>query len=347
MNFLIVRLSSLGDIIHTLPSFAALKKNFPGAKITWIVEEKGKEILALVPGIDRTFVHGTKNKKKTFKLFRKLVSDLRHSLKGKDYTALDFQGLIKSGLITWISGAKKRFGFSRQNCRESQASLFYTDRAEIMPETIHVIQKNLNLLRLLSIKEEKFVFPVSIPEPISTSVLKGLKSLGFNEKKKLIVLNVGAAWKTKRWFEDRWVKLIKIIQSPDLFPILLWGTENEKVLAENISDKTETPLVPTISIQEVIALIGVSSLVITGDTFALQAACALNRPVVALFGPTNPKRNGPFNPLDKVVFHQSKCSFCYKKQCSSLECMQKINPEEVADLAVEVLKTDERIQVYQ
>jgi len=275
MNFLIVRLSSLGDIIHTLPAFAALRQQFPAAKINWVVEEKGKEILDLVPGIDRIYVQQTKNR--TLKSFRKLIQELRSAMKEKDSVALDFQGLIKSGLFTRLSGAKKRLGFDRSNCREPQASYFYTKKAEAMPETIHVIQKNLNLLRLLEINENKFTFPLSIPDALSTSIRNKLEILNFKKTQKLILLNVGAAWETKRWFEDRWVKFIEIIKNRDLFPVLLWGTDSEKSLADNISERSGIPLLPSLSLREVIALIKQSALLVTGDTFALQAAGALNR----------------------------------------------------------------------
>jgi heptosyltransferase-1 len=92
------------------------------------------------------------------------------------------------------------------------------------------------------------------------------------------------------------------------------------------------------TIKEVMALVKESSLLISGDTFALQAACALSRPVVGIFGPTNPGRNGPFSPEDKVAFHEIPCSFCYKRKCSKLECLKKISAEQVASLSLNILK---------
>ncbi len=337
-NFLIIRLSSLGDIIHTLPAFAALRKNFAKSTISWIVEDKGKEILELVPGIDKIIVAHTEGWRINTRRFWKEVSILKKNIKNKNQIALDFQGLIKSGFIAYLSKATKRIGFHRKNLRESQARLFYTDRLEEVPETIHVIDKNLRLLTLLDIMETQYDFPLVLPDEHAQSVKDKLRKIGFDEKKKLVVLNVGAAWKTKRWFPDNWVELINTLKPKDLFLLILWGSEEEKALAEEVQEKSQVPISPDFSLKEVMALVKESSLLVSGDTFALQVACAFSRPVVGIFGPTNPGRNGPFSPQDKVVFHEMECSYCYKRSCSSLECLKKITPKEVADLSIQLLE---------
>ena len=139
-----------------------------------------------------------------------------------------------------------------------------------------------------------------------------------------VSIDVGAAWKTKRWFSENWVELIKILKPKDLFLLILWGNEEEKALAEEVHEKSQAPLSPDFSLKEVMTLVKESSLLISGDTFALQDACAFSRPVVGIFGPTNPGRNGPFSPQDRVAFHEMECSYCYKRSCSSLECLKKI-----------------------
>jgi lipopolysaccharide heptosyltransferase I len=319
-RFLIIRLSSLGDIIHTLPAFAALRRSFPDAKIRWAVEEKGKEILDLVPGIDEVVVVA-KNKW--------LRSAQR--IKGRDQTALDFQGLVKSALLAYLSRSRRRVGFSRENLKEPLASVFYTERlSPVLEEEGHVIGKNLKLLEILGIKESRFEFPLRIPDEIIQSVRSKLSAIGRQENRKVIVYNVGAAWETKRWFPEKWIELIPKVDMSAAFPVLLWGNEDEKRLAETIAEKTGVRAVPFLSIKEVIALLRLASLVFSGDTFALQAACALDVPVVALFGPTNPRRNGPFRERDKVIFHERDCSPCYKHECSNPECLQAISTEEVA-----------------
>jgi len=338
-DFLIIKMSSLGDIIHTLPAFAALRKNFPQANIRWLVENKGKEILDCVSGIDQIVAVQTKKWRLLSPEAWKETSLIRRQIKGREQTALDFQGLVKSGFFSYLSGAETRIGFHRGNCRESLASLFYTDRIGRVSEDDHVIRKNLKLLTRIGIEEDVYDFPILVPESVRYSIAGKLEELGYDGKRKLVVLNIGAAWETKRWAPERWVELIRRLKAErtDLFPILLWGDESEKASAERIKKETGIAMVPFLSIIEVLALVERAGLVVSGDTFALQAACALSRPVVGIFGPTNPKRNGPFRDRDKVAFHELSCSHCYKRKCASLNCLDKITAEEMAGLCLELL----------
>lgn len=319
-RFLIIRMSSLGDIIHTLPAFSALRRNFAGAKIRWAVEEKGKEILDLVPGVDEVAVI---DKSKWLRSARRI--------KDRDQIALDFQGLVKSALLAYLSRSERRLGFSRENLKEPLASVFYTERLSPIPEEdAHVIKKNLRLLGILGIKDVRFDFPLQIPAEIIQSVRFKLSAIGWQENQKIAVFNVGAAWETKRWLPGKWIELLANLHLPEAFPVLLWGNEEEKGLAEAVALTTGVRAAPRLTIREVVALLRIASLAVSGDTFALQAACALDVPVVGLFGPTNPRRNGPFRERDKVIYKEWDCSPCYKHECSGLECLQAISPEEVA-----------------
>ncbi len=338
---MIIRLSSLGDIIHTLPAFSALRKKFPEARISWAVEDKGKEILDFVPGIDKTIAARTQGWPVLSRKFWREISRLKKEMSDNGQVTLDFQGLLKSGLLGFLSGAEKRIGFHRKNLREPLAAWFYTERLEKIPETIHVIDKNLKLLTMAGIRENRYEFPLNIPENLVKSVKEKLIQAGYSENQKLVVYNVGAAWRTKRWFAERWAELIKMTKRQDLFSLLLWGSEEEKALAEEVHEKAGAPLSPAFSLKEVMALVKQASLLVSGDTFALQVACALSRPVVGIFGPTNPRRNGPFRTQDKVAFHEIECSYCYRRSCRNPECLKKITPEEVAELCAQVLDKNE------
>jgi ADP-heptose:LPS heptosyltransferase len=185
-------------------------------------------------------------------------------------------------------------------------------------------------LTCLGIEEENFDFPLFIPEELDRSVEHKLSKIGAAKNKRLLLFNLGAAWETKRWFPERWAELISQIRFDDAFPLLLWGNEQEKDLAAAVKERTAVPLAPFLSVKEVIALVRRASLLVSGDTFALQAACALSVPVVGLFGPTNPRRNGPFLPRDKAIYHQLDCNPCYKSSCSTLDCLQQITSQEAA-----------------
>jgi lipopolysaccharide heptosyltransferase I len=336
-HFLIIRLSSLGDVIHTLPAFFALRKKYPEAKISWIVEENGKEILDLVQGLDRIVPVKLKRWKLGSRRFWQEFSNLKKEIRNKDQIAIDFQGLVKSGFLAYLSGARRRIGFHRENLKERQASLFYTENLGKVSEKDHVIGKNLKLLSLLGVEDSDYVFPLHLPEELSTHIQRLLEELGYEPHRKLVLLNVGAAWETKRWYADRWIQLIKKIGSERIFPVLLWGNEAEQELAKSVSQASGVPLVPSLSLKEIMALIQRASVLVSGDTFALQAAGAFATPVVGLFGPTTPSRNGPFREQDRVIFHELECSHCYKWVCPTLECLDKITPDEVETACLEIL----------
>jgi len=329
-DYLLIRLSSLGDIIHTLPAFSALRRHRPEARITWAVQRPGKVILDLVPGLDRILVLDK----------GRWPSQIR-TAKSKDFIALDFQGLVKSALIAYLSGARRRIGFDRRNLKEPPARFFYTETLGQIPETGQIISKNLQLLTRLGIWEPAYDFPLAIPEEAIARVRSALAELGFRKEKgrKLIIANVGAAWATKRWFPDRWAAFLEKMKADDRFPLLLWGNKEEKRLAEEIGRMSGTPLAPFLGVVEVMALLREADLLVSGDTFALQAACALSVPVVGLFGPTNPQRNGPFAQQDAVVHHALPCSSCYRRTCSHPECLELIRVEEVVEAALARLRS--------
>ena len=336
-KFLIIKFSALGDIIHTIPAFSALRKRFPEAEIIWVVKKNGKEILDLVPGIDRLVIDHTREFGKNL---RKITLDffrLYKEFKERNQIALDFQGLMKSGFLAFLSRAEKRIGFHKNNLREPLASVFYTDTLEEIPENNHVIRKNLKLLTVIGIHEEQLEFPLLFPEHLTESVWVKLKNIGYDGRKKLILFNIGANWETKRWAPEKWVLLAKLMKRGDFFPVILWGNEEEKSLALKIHYDTHIPLSPSFSIKEVMGLMREASLLISGDTFALHAACALSVPVVGIYGPTLPQRNGPFNTKARVMVHEIECSFCRKRHCESVECLKNISPSEVAESAFQLL----------
>jgi len=324
-EFLIIRLSSLGDIIHTLPAFAALRRRFPESRIAWVVSHAGRSLLDLVPGLDEVIVPGED----------RWLGRLRR----RERTALDFQGLMKSGLMAMRSRARRRLGFGPKNLREPPARFFYTERLPEVPEEDHVVLKNLRPLRLLGLEETRFEFPLSVPEAFRESVRRRLAGLGWTSGQGLVVFNVGAAWPTKRWFHERWAAVASSLDRERFFPVFLWGTDDELRIAETASRASGAAVLPFLTIAGTLALLQESALLVSGDTFALQAACALDVPVVGLFGPTNPGRNGPFAPRDKIAFHELACSRCYKRDCETVDCLKAVTAEEVASFVGEALKT--------
>jgi ADP-heptose:LPS heptosyltransferase len=325
-EFLVIRLSSLGDIIHTLPAFAALRGRFPEARISWVASQAGRQVLDFVPGLDEVIVPGE--------------DGWLDRLRRRERTALDFQGLLKSGLMAWRSKARRRLGFGPKNLREPLARFFYTERLPEVPEDDHVILKNLRLLRLLGLESEAFEFPLAIPDGLREGVRRKLADLGRPAGAAPVVFNLGAAWPTKRWFPERWAEVISSLDRRRWFPAVLWGNDAERKLAEGAAGPSKAAVLPFLSIGEVLALLKESALLVSGDTFALQAACALRVPVVAIFGPTSPRRNGPFAAGDRTAFHEIACSRCYRRSCQTLDCLKAVTAGEVSTLVREALKND-------
>lgn len=317
-RYLIIRTSALGDIIHALPAFAALRRHKPGAEIRWVTEPRGKDILARVKGLDAVIVRGE--------------PDWRSRLRGAGQTTLDFQGLLKSGWIARVSRARRRIGFHRTNLREPLARIFYTEQASPFSEDESVLRKNLHLLTVLGIDDNTLDFPLEVPADARAAARDLLSRLGWDGRSRPVLLNVGAAWPTKRWFPERWTAVLKDLPADGIFPVLLWGTDEEKALAEAAAAGTSIPPAPYLSIPESMALIAEAALLVSGDTFALQAAIALDVPVVGLFGPTSPRRNGPFRARDLVAYHEIACGRCHKRDCARLDCLKLIEPEEVTAL---------------
>jgi lipopolysaccharide heptosyltransferase I len=322
-RFLIIRTSSLGDIVHTLPALAVLRKHRPQAEIRWVVGRKGREILEWVEGLNGLIVTDEPGWIKI--------------LRGREQTALDFQGLFKSGMIALESRSRARIGFHKKNLREPVSRFFYTRQAAEFPETDHVIRKNIHLLEPLGIRDTMLEFPLRIPEEKRRAIRDKARELGWDESRRIVLFNVGAAWPSKRWFPDRWSAVLEAVAPLGVFPLLLWGTENERAVAAEIREATGVPFVPFLSLQETMALIGESALLVSGDTFALQAACALAVPVVGIFGPTNPRRNGPFLARDRAIYHEIDCSLCYKRGCESLACLKAVTADEVSERVLQAL----------
>jgi lipopolysaccharide heptosyltransferase I len=330
-NILIVKLSSLGDIIHTLPAFKAIRENFPESKICWISEKSGNEILKYVDGIDEIVIFDTLNwRKKPFSM--KTLRELKESLgkiRKKFDLAIDFQGTLKSSLITFFSLAKERIGFEWKNLREPISTIFYTKRGKFIPENTHVILKNLKLLETIGIKKDFPEFPnfridASLPDEIKV------------DKERLILINGGGGWETKLWVKGRWRELALRLKALGYEPLFLWGNNKERERMEEES-KGDIPLSPFLTIPQVIKLISFSRLLISGDTFPLHMANALGVPVIGIFGPSSPWRNGPISKNSRVVFKELDCSFCYKRKCKKMECMKRIDVESVMDKVKELL----------
>jgi len=282
-RFLIVRLSSLGDLVHTIPAVAALRLSFPAARIDWVVDGRWAGLIELMSGIDHII-----------ELRRSLQGQLSciRDLRAAHYDcAIDLQGRYRSAVLAWLSGARDRIGRDREATREPGAALFYTDR--VIPTGRHIVDMNLELVqRAGATVPAEMQFPLRVPESQTRKVREKLAQEAIGA---YVVASPGGGWKSKRWPPERYGALCaELWRLHGLRAIVNIGPGEEdiaRVLLEAAGPAK--PLVLCPSFAELAALLLDARLVIAADTGPLHLAAALGTRVVALFGATDPARNGP------------------------------------------------------
>lgn len=343
MKILIVRLGSLGDIIHTIPAQQRIRQHLAEAEIHWLTEPPYLPLLRCVPGISRLWTADTKGWRRNFRSWRqfpRLLSRLRRE--GFD-VALDFQGLVKSAFLARLSGAGKVVGLPADELRESAAGWFYTERKEYAGNhersSRHVIDINLQLASRLGCSGPGSpLIPLQIPDEAQRYVHEQLDKLGVQRP---VLFNLGAGWKTKLWPPERFARLFLALRDRHALPVIFSYGPGEESLLEDVK-KTLAPLAPPsfpTDMLELAALCRRALLFVGADTGPLHLAVALGTPTVAIMGATAPSRNGPYNPEDLVVTSPDAGPYTYKRKGEGFGCAN-ISVEEVYQA---VLRRLERI----
>lgn len=341
MRVLIVKLSSIGDVVHTLPAAALLRRALPDARIAWVVERRAGAILKDSPVIDELIEFDSRAWRDG--LFhnsgigeaRARLGELRKG-SGSDATdiALDFQGLIKSGLLTFASRAERRIGFETDELREKPSRLFLTEQVETS-RLNHVIEKNLAIAGA-ALNASRHQHPEPCPSkttyefPITTSAEDDAYAVSVvgkhseNDSAEFAILNPGGGWPTKLWSWERYAELADWLWSDcGLRSVVTFGP-GEETLARKVADRArsgEARAIPS-TIKQYVALARRSALFVGGDTGPLHLAAASGTPIVGLYGPTSPERNGPFDVRDITVGRDLWCrADCHRRSCWHWECM--------------------------
>src|SRR5688500_8483405 len=321
MNLLIVRLGALGAVVHAIPAAAALREAFPDARTDWIVDWRHRGMVDLVSAIDRVLVVPGSS----IAGWSHAVRDLRQV---RYDVALDLQGLLKSAVFARASGAARVIGFSIWHLREKTARPFYSEAgAAADGQAEHVIQKNLRLLRTVGVADERVAFPLAhVDSPAVAAVRSAIGAQPF------AMINPGAAWPNKRWPADRFGEVAAFVRDVRGLPsIVLWGP-GEEALARAVVDASSgaARIAPPTSIADLLALGREASLMVSGDTGPLHIAGAAGTPTVAIFGPTDPHRNGPWSDADIVVSRYDGCGCHYDRKCHQAAwCLNGVSLAEV------------------
>ena len=331
MRFLITRLSSLGDVIHSLPLVSALRENFPSSQIDWIVGDKGFELLKLIREIDNIFLFDRKN------LFKNIYSLWRNKY---DY-AIDVQGLLKSAFISRFSLAKSVVGFK---ATREFADLFYDKKVfvgNLFNTKKHVVDLNLELLKAIKdfeLRKVKFLIPKI--QSLENSLL-GSEVI----KAPYVILFPSTTWESKLWIKDYWFELTKLLSVKT--QVLLCGAKSDLSYLKDLTLRLESQnvsyinLIGKTSITNLIYLIQNSKLVVGLDSAPLHLASAIKNDfgypdVIGIYGPTSICRNGPYNLSNNVIWNSKlDCISCRKKRCplGHHKCMIDVLPERVYEEA--------------
>lgn len=322
-SFLIVRLGALGDLVHAMPVVAALRAAHPDARIGWVVHPRFVPLLQLVDGLDR--IHPLDRRSGAA-----AVRDIRRE---RYDVCLDLQGLLKSAAVARLSGAGAVYGFSREWLREPAAALLYSRTGG--EGSGHVIDKNLSLLRLLDIDATERRFDLRVPT--SPVVPSTRQILGIASDTPFAVCNPGAAWPNKRWPAERFGAVARDLhRRTGLRTAVVWGPD-EATLAAAVARHSEgaAAMAPQTTMVEMLALAQAARVMVSGDTGPIHLAAAVGTPVVGVYGPTPPGRNGPWDARDITVSAHEHCTCVFRRRCSSdAWCLERIEPAAVVDAVV-------------
>lgn len=328
MRILIVKLSSIGDTVHTLPAVARLRRLLPEAHISWVVERRASAILKDSIAIDEVIEIDSRVWRKnpfSSSTLREIHQRL-DLIKGVDL-AIDFQGLIKSGIVAFASKAPRRIGFETSELREKASRLFLTEQVSTSAIR-HVIDKNLALARAAfpsddDLQTRKISADYEFPIAVSCedeSYVDGVTG----EQKSFVILNPGGGWPTKLWPAERFGYIADWLWSQyQLRSFITFGPGEER-LAQSVADASRSGAASVLAstLKQFVALSRRAALFVGGDTGPLHIAAACRTPIVGLYGPTSPERNGPFDPRDVTVGLDLWCRpDCHRRSCWHWECM--------------------------
>jgi heptosyltransferase I len=288
-RFLVVRLGSLGDIVHTFPAVAALSESFPESEIVWLTHPRWRSLVES----SRLTSDIWETETRSYRSVREIISFIRK----RNFTAaIDYQGLWKSSALPFLGRVPRRIGFSSHTIREFGVPILYTDRVRCT--TTHIADQNGELSLRAGAKNGVAPVVLAVPTIQEVFVLRLLQSFGIE---RYVVLSPAGGWRSKCWPPDRYGTLCQKIHSElGLRCVLNYGPgEDDLVSAVKASSGEAAPIVYNGSLDQLMALLRNAVCIVGGDTGPLHLAVALGTPAVALFGPTDPARNGPYRTGDR------------------------------------------------
>jgi heptosyltransferase-1 len=341
-RILIIKPSSLGDIVHALPTVAALRRRFPSARITWLVKREWAAVLEGNPHLDAVLALDLSPKG--------WPAAWRTIRAGRFDTVVDLQGLLRSALLGWISGAPVRIGFA--NGREG-SPWFYTERVSVPSPTMHAVDRYLLTAKYLGADPGEVKptdFPLLHDAQAEAQVEVHLTAAGVRAGTTLVAMNPSARWDTKLWPSESFAAVGDRLQQDGAARVVLIGGRDEGHVGMQVMRAMRTApidLMGQTTLKELIALLRRARLLITNDSGPMHLAAAVGTPVIALFGPTDPARTGPYGTGHTVLRSGVPCSPCFSRRCTNavtMECLITIQPQQVIEAALRLVEQPLTVQ---
>jgi heptosyltransferase I len=372
VNILIVKLSAIGDVIQTLPALAALRRCYPASDITWVVEEAAADLLTSHPDLNRIIVSHRKRWLKEIRNGR-VAAPLREmhafyrALRSRPYDlVIDFHGLLKSAVIVAMSGGRRRLGY---DSLQELSGLFYNEKiTEEMGK--HAVDRYLDFIRHLADGGGEHAGCLAAPPSFTIAIgeserrrvealinehaalLTASEEFGDNRiesdgrqkpGRRFVAVNPVAFWETKLWEEEKFAELCdRIHRELGIGVILTGGAADPLDRIRALMTTEAVNLGGQTTLRELACLYRQAALVITTDSGPMHLAAGVGTPVIALFGPTDPARTGPYGAGHRVIRRGLDCMPCFRKRCETRNCMREITVDEVFTATKEMLAGIER-----
>jgi lipopolysaccharide heptosyltransferase I len=338
-KFLILRLSAVGDVIRTLPAARALKDRYPSSSVTWIVEEPSQAFLRSQPEVDEVILFPRRRWTEGMKSFRRIwgtIGEMRRFVKDlrmrKFDVVLDFHGILKSGVLSFLSGSPKRIGYDRMSTKEGNF-LFSNAKVRLPPERISRFQRNLLLLKGVGMEVGEPKYSLHIPLKDREYVASFFKASSGSFRRPLIAIHPGTSAKAlfKRWMPDQYAQLAdRLVREIKATVLFTWGDEEVEWVEGIRKEMKELSFLgpKTESLTQLGEVYRYCDLYIGGDTGPMHIASLMGIPAVVIYGPTDPIENEPMGNHVKVR-KEVGCNPCHEYSCRELSCIKAISADEV------------------
>jgi lipopolysaccharide heptosyltransferase I len=347
-KILILRLSAVGDVIRTLLAVKALKEHTPSSTITWIVEEPSRAFLKSQPEVDEVILFPRRRWAQGMKSLRRMGGTIREmwgfiiGLRKRRFdVVLDFHGILKSGLLSFLSGSPKRIGYDRRSTKEGNF-LFSNVKVKLPKGRISRFERNLALLKGMGLEVKELKYSLHIPPEDREYVGSFFKASSASLKRPLIAVHPGTSPKAlfKRWMPDQYAQLAdRLVRELNATVLFTWG-DAELEWVEGIRKEMKKPSLlgpKTESLTQLGEIYRNCDLYIGGDTGPMHIASLMGTPAVVIYGPTDPIENEPFRNHIKVR-KEVGCNPCHRYSCKELVCLKAISVDEVFKATKEILR---------